>query len=166
MEAILQALSGQNGLLIAFLIIILVILVIVFAKKGVIKIHTDKVSVGDVSGDVERTIMRNQIEWAKLECEAFERKIPRFEGYDEYRGKFIIEKILDEIIKWIAFNHIEETKTYIDIKQSIVWNIVLKYAINDMMMSRSFKKEVDRQVEKVVKNLVRIRDEYINNYGE
>ena len=162
-EEIKEIINGPNGIIICILLIIIIFLIVRYAKLGLINIKTKNLSVGKTASETERTIMRNQIEWAKLACQAFESKIPRFEGYDIYKGKYIIERVFDECVKWIAFNHIETTDAYISIKQEIIWNMVQSYVENEKLRSKSFKKTVDEYVAYVVTSLVNIREEYDKN---
>lgn len=165
MEYVVSALTSDNGWLVAVLIIIILVLCAIGIKHGALKIKTDKIVVGQDASDLERTIMRQQIEWTKIACYSFEQKVPKFPEYDKYRGRFIIEKVFDEIIKWIAFNHIKDNDAYIRIKQDIVWNIIQKYAKNKAIMSKSFRHAVDNNVEYVIKNLVDIREQYSDKWG-
>ena len=159
-ETIGEVLTSGNGIAIGVLIVIIVILVIIGIKKGLFSWHGDNLTIGREASEKERSIIRNQIDWAKLACQAFETQVPRFEGYNEFKGKFIIEKAYDEIIRWIAFNHIESTKSYISIKQEIIWNIVLKYTAAKDITSPKFRKMTNEYVEYIIDNLIKIRDEY------
>ena len=155
-----DVLTSDNGFLVSFLFLLLVVLIIICARLGIVKIKTDKLTVGADAGETERTIVRNQIEWCTLATAAFESKIPRHENYDKYRGKYICEQVLDEVVKWIAFNHIENKRAYIGIKQEIIWNIVQSHVVRDEMRTDEFRKYVDEYVEYVIENLVAIRNEY------
>lgn len=127
------------------------------ARFGHIKIKTDKILVSRDASEQERTIMKKQIEYAHIACKAFESKIPRFDHYNEYLGSYIMEKTFDEIVNWIAFNHIQDNEDYISIKQEMIWNIITAEAVNDYIKSKHFKKMVDENVEQIVKRLVQIR---------
>lgn len=157
MEIIGDILTSSNGIVIA---VLFVVLMMVCVRYGNIKVKTDKLTIGKDSSETERAIMRNQIEWCKLSCTAFEQKMPKFEGYDKYRGRYIAEKVFDEMINWIVFNHIEDSRTYIGIKQEIIWNLIQGLTEADEMRTQEFRKKVNQYVEKTVKNLVIIRNEY------
>ncbi len=159
-EAIGNIFTSANGVTVGVLILIIIALVFICARLGIVKIKTDKLSVGMNAGEVERTIIRNQIGWVKKACRAFEGQVPQPEGYNQYRTKFILEILLDEIIEWIIFNHIEDKKTYIEIKQDIIWNIVLANVDKKEMRSEKFHKAINEYVEKVIKGLVAVREEY------
>ena len=119
-EAIVSAFRDGNG----WLIILMLVLLGVCAKLGLVKIKTDKISVGRDASLAERNLMKKQVEYAYQACKAFEQRIPKFDGYNTYLGKYITEVTFDEIVNWIMFNHIEDTADYIKIKQDIIWNII------------------------------------------
>ena len=160
MEPIMHGLESNNGILVAITLIILVLLIIMCVKSNILKIHTNKFSMGK-SSEIERAIIRHQIEWAHLTCVAFEDKVPKsFEGYDYYRSKYILEKVYDEVVNWIIFNHIETTDTYIKLKQDIIWKIVLSNTNSSSIRTTKFQKEVFNEVQKLIENLLIIRQEY------
>jgi hypothetical protein len=159
-EAIGEVFTSGNGAAIAILITIIVILLVFGAKRGLFSIHTDIISVGEEASETERTIMRHQIDFAKQACGAFENQIRKTENYNDYLGKYIIELCFDEIINWIAFNHIECTKTYVALKQDTIWNIVQSHTENPAMKSPQFKKQTDAHIRYIIQRLVDIRNEY------
>lgn len=159
-KTINDVLTGDNGVLIALLAVILIIICI---KYGNIRIKTDKIKIGKDNGELERDIMRNQKDWCKLSLEAFERNMPKFEGYNQDRGTLIVEKVYDEMIDWIMLNHIRTEKKYIEAKQTKVWNIVQKWTVNDELKTKSFEDKVNKQVAEVIKMLVEIREDFRKN---
>lgn len=159
-EAIEKILISNNGILIALLFLILIVLIIFCSRFGLIKIKTDKLTIGRESSELERTIMRNQIEYVEMSIKAFEQRMPKPEGYNVYRGKYITERAFDEIVKWIAFNHIRTDDHYIQIKQASIWNLVQSLTEKNEFQDDSFKESVDKFVVELIKNLVAIRKEY------
>ena len=159
-EAIGNVLSGSNGVAVGLLIVLVIVLVFICAKLGLINIKTDKISVGREASETERTIVRNQIEWCQMACRGFECQVPRQQGYDIYRGKYITELVIDEMTSWVYFNHIESRKTYIELKQDIVWNIVQANVERDELRTESFRRSVYELVEHIIERLVSIREEY------
>lgn len=155
-DAIVEMFKSGNGIW----VILVIALLIVAGRLGLIKIKNDKISFGKWSSENERTIMKKQIEYAQNTCKAFEKRIPRFDGYNEYIGKYIAEKAFDEIVTWIAFNHIQDDEDYIGIKQEMIWNVVTSEIIRDELKSKEFRRQVDKSVEQIIKRLVQIR---VNN---
>lgn len=172
MNEVSTALQSDNGWIIAILIVIIVVLLIIGARFGLIKIKTNKLQVGideEVlrqarmnAEDTAHQIIKHQKDWATIAVSAFNRKIPKPEDYNEFRGKFLLEKALNVITDWIVLNHIEDKKTYIELKQELVWNLILSYTEKKELRSDRFKKEVYDYVEYIIKNLVRIRKQYNN----
>ena len=160
MENVTEALQTDNGWIIAILIAIIVILLIIGARHGLVKIKTDKIQVGRDASNQTQKIIKHQEDWVKIAVSAFEQKIPKFDDYDEWRGKFLIEKCLNVINDWIVQNHIETTKNYIELKQEMIWNLLLTHTEKDELRSTKFKKEVYAYVEYIIRNLVRIRKQY------
>lgn len=156
-ETIEKVLTSGNG---AIIFLLFATLVIVCSRWGIIKVKTDKLTIGRDSSENERTIIRWQTEYCKLSCKAFEQNIPKFESYNEYRGKYIIERCYDEMVTWIVFNNIKDEKTYISIKQEMIWNLVQELTDAESMKTKEFKKIVYDYIDNLIKNLVKIRREY------
>lgn len=134
------------------------------AKFGLFRFNSDKLSIG--YQDKERTIIRQQIEFAENACMSFiiQQNIP--EECDKYRMWFVNEKIYDEMIKWISFNHITTDDTYIEIKQNIILGIVATYTQKDFFKSEQFKEMCNKEVSRIIHKLVDIRKYYIKKRGE
>lgn len=143
-----------------WLVVVILVLGFIAARQGYLKYKGDKLSLGRDMSENERTIIKNQTEHAKWYVEAFEKEIPDYEGYDIYHGKYIIEVIYDEVVKWVVFNHIQNTQSYIKIKQRTIWSIVQTMTTEEVMRTSEFKKKVYKGVEELIKDLVAIREEY------
>ena len=141
-------------------IIIIIGLIIFSVKIGLLKVKTDKIQMGRDFSDEERAIIRNQCESVKKILAAFEQAIPRWNGYDEFRGKYILELLYDEIVNWIIYNHVENKEAYVSLKQEAVWNIVQANVTHKKMRSKEFKQQVDEQVAHIIQRLIDIRKEY------
>ena len=144
----------------AWLVLIIAVLGCVAARQGYLKYKGDKFSFGRDISDIERTIIKNQTEYARWYVDAFEKEIPNYKGYDVYHGKYILEVVYDEIVRWIVLNHIQNTKSYIEIKQKIIWSMVQSMTTEDVMRTEAFKKKVYDSIKDLIKGLVDVRDEY------
>lgn len=156
-DVIGQVLTSSNGIIIA---ILLIIVVVIATKYGLIKVKTDKVTIGRESSENERVIIRQQNEYVEWATTAFERQIPKFEGYDRKRGELIVALIRLEINNWITQNHIKTTSRYVTLKQDQVWNIVQANTIAEAMEGDEFHEQVNTVVEQIITALVAIRKEY------
>lgn len=159
-EVIGEILTSGNGIVITVAIVAVVIWCGIEAKKGIIKIKTKNISVGKESREAERDVVRNQYEWTVSACEAFVNHVPVFEGRDDGIMNAVIHKCIIEIARWIMLNHIHDTKSYIKIKQDVIWNLVQKHVRHKKLTSDEFRAEVDAYVDYIIKNLVTIRKEF------
>ena len=136
----------------------LVVLLAVLVKKGLVSFKGKGLKVGNK--DMERTIIRNQIMFCKTELSDFYSKIPNFEGRDEWRLKYIIEKCLDVFVDAISLNHITLEPVYVDLKCRVVWDEVLQNADNASILTDDFKKVVYDETKHIIEKLIEIREYY------
>lgn len=156
-QAIEKILLSDNSTIVLFFLIVIMILLAHFSKKGVFKWHTEKLTIG--VSENERAIIRQQVEWSELEIESLA-FTERFNHVDEWRTKFILEKLFDEVLQWIIFNHITDSPEYISIKQEKIWNLTQTFVIKDEFKSEEFKDFIYKEVEKIIKRLVFLRRQY------
>ena len=156
-QAIEKILLSDNSTIILFFLIVIMLLLAHFSKKGVFKWHTEKLTIG--VSENERAIIRQQVEWAELEIESLA-FTERFNNVNEWRTKFILEKLFDEVLQWIIFNHITDSPEYISIKQEKIWNLTQTFVIKDEFKSEEFKDFIYEEVEKIIKRLVFLRRQY------
>ncbi len=133
------------------------------AKNGIIRFNSDKLSIG--YQDKERKIIRQQIEFTQNACMSFiiHQNIP--DDCDKYRLFFVNEKVYDEMINWISFNHITTDDTYIEIKQNIIQSIIATYTQNEFFKTPEFKDYINKEVSRIIHKLVDIR-KYYSKKGE
>ena len=158
MQQIVDIINGPNFAPVSIVLLILVTVVILLSKSGVLQVHTKYVSMG--IADKERNILRQQLLHAYQSCMGFLAKVPRFETFDEDRAKNICELIYDEMVNWIVLNHIEDTETYIGIRQESVWNIILCNILSLKYDNEDFKNQIYKNVERDIKMFVKIRKQY------
>lgn len=157
-EAILGILTSGNFLQIVLGIAALIVLFAFLAKKGLISFKSKGLKVGN--NDTERTIIRNQIMFCKTEISDFYNKIPNFEGRDDWRLKYIMEKCLDVFVDAISLNHITTEPVYMELKCRAVWDEVLQNADNANILSDDFKKVVYDETKLIIEKLIEIREFY------
>lgn len=136
----------------------LIILLAVLAKKGLISFKGKGLKVGN--NDVERTIIRNQIMFVKTEISDFYSKIPDFEGRDEWRLRYIMEKCLDVLVDAISLNHVTLDPVYVDLKCRAVWDEILQNTGNANILTDDFKKVVYDETKHIIEKLIEIREFY------
>ena len=108
----------------------------------------------------KRTIIRQQVEWATLYCDGVEARLPKPAGYNIWRSKFVLEKVLDEILTWITFNHISTNDNYIEIKQNKIINLVNSLTDKPEYQSKDFRETIKKEIKFVITKLVQIRELY------
>lgn len=157
-EALQSILTSENFLKSVVGIVALVILFAILVKKGLISFKGKGLKVGN--SDTERTIIRNQIMFVKTEISDFYNRIPNFEGRDEWRLKYIMEKCLDVLIDAVSLNHLTLEPVYVDLKCRAVWDEVLQNSGNTNILTDDFKKVVYDETKHIIEKLIEIREYY------
>ena len=157
-EAIQNILTSDNFWKTIIGIGALVILFAILVKKGLISFKGKGLKVGN--SDTERTIIRNQIMFVKTEISDFYNKIPYFEGRDEWRLKYIMEKCLDVLVDAVSLNHLTLEPVYVNLKCRAVWDEVLQNSDNTNILTDEFKKVVYDETKHIIEKLVEIREYY------
>lgn len=135
-------------------ILVLVVVAIILVKKGWLKIKTNKVQVGS---DNERNIIMTQMQKVESVVLAVYKKW----GYsnEDWKARYICSEIEDLLYKAVACNHINTNRTYVSLKQEAVWKTICQYADNP---SNELKEKVYSETEKLIADLVEIRDYFQN----
>lgn len=158
MEWLVDLINSSNAIPIIIIAILLIVIIAILAKKGIVSFKGKGLTVGN--NETERTIIRNQIMFVNTEISDFYSKIPFFDGRDEWRLKFIMEKCLDVFIDAISLNHITLEPMYIELKCRAVWDEVLQNADNPAILSDDFKKTIYDETKKIIEKLISIREYY------
>lgn len=158
MEWLTTLLISDNFWKAALSISALVILIAVLVKKGLVSFKGKGLKVGN--NEVERTIIRNQIMFCKTEISDFYSRVPDFEGRDDWRLKYIMEKCLDVLVDAISLNHVTLEPIYVDLKCRAVWDEVLQNADNANILTDDFKKVVYDETKYIIEKLIEIREFY------
>ena len=158
MEWLVDLINSSNAIPIIIIVVLLVVIIAILAKKGIISFKGKGLTVGN--NETERTIIRNQIMFVNTEISDFYSKIPFFDGRDEWRLKFIMEKCLDVFIDAISLNHITLEPMYVELKCRAVWDEVLQNADNPNILSDDFKKTIYDESKKIIEKLISIREYY------
>ena len=146
--------AGAAFLFLGFLAVIVIIL----SKAGLLQVHTDNVQIGAATG--EREIIRQQVEWTRLHYEGLENSMAKPEGYDRWRGKYVAERLIDEVVDWIVYNHINASKAYLEVKQDKIINILRKYVVKEEFLTEEFEESMREDTAMCINKLVQIRELY------
>ena len=129
-------------------------------QKGWVSIHSDKITIGKRAAETEQVILRRQVEYIDNAVNATMRHIPRHDKFDEWRTRFVLEKVIDTMVNWCMFNHIDTSERYIRLKAEEVWTVVQKYTWHEVYQTEEFHDYVLKFVREVIENLVAYRREY------
>ena len=140
----------------------LIICIIVMIKKGIISFKGKGLTVGNSNDerDIERTIIRSQIQYVKSAVSDFYDDIPDFPNRDEWRLKYICERIVSVFTDFISFNHISKEKIYVQMKQASIWEVIINNTAASIMTSDEFKDVVYAKTAEILDKLIEIREYY------
>ena len=162
MEWLASVLTSSNAIPIIIIVVLLVIIIAILAKKGIVSFKGKGLTVGNGNDerDIERTIIRSQIQYVKSAVSDFYDDIPNFEGRDEWRLKYICERIISVFTNIISFNHISREKIYTEMKQSEIWAVIINNTASEIMTSDEFKNVVYAKTAEILDKLISIREYY------
>ena len=163
MEWLASILNNPNSWKSFIFFFITLITLIILVKKGIISFKGKGLTVGNNDErDIERTIIRSQIQYVKSAVSDFYDDIPDFPNRDEWRLKYICERIISVFTDIISFNHISKEKIYTEMKQASIWAVIINNTAADIMTSDEFKNVVYAKTEEILDKLISIREYYKN----
>ena len=162
MEWLASVLTSSNAIPIIIIVVLLVVIIAILAKKGIVSFKGKGLIVGNGNDerDIERTIIRSQIQYVKSAVSDFYDDIPDFPNRDEWRLKYICERIISVFTNIISFNHISREKIYTDMKQSEIWAVIINNTASEIMTSDEFKNVVYAKTAEILDKLISIREYY------
>lgn len=152
-------------------VILLIVVLVILCKILKIRINTEHIQIGgeDKRAYYERSVVRNQVNQAKLFCMALENKIvdmidtPRSDGY---YVKYILECVFDKITEWIMYNHIENSEAYIESKQWEIQSLVYSFNPPAQFKTPEFQERMNRWVAEIIGRMVNVRKVYSEKAGK
>ena len=162
MEWLASILNNPNSWKSFIFFFITLIILIILVKKGIISFKGKGLTVGNGNDerDIERTIIRSQIQYVKSAVSDFYDDIPDFPERDEWRLRFICEKIVSVFTDIISFNHISKEKIYTEMKQASIWEVIINNTTASIMTSDEFKDVVYTKTAEILDKLISIREYY------
>lgn len=154
--------TSSNTASILVVIVALVLVIAFLAKKGIVSFKGFGLTVdnGADEREIERNIIRSQIMYVKSTILDFYDDIPTFEGRNEWKLKFICEKIITVFTDAISLNHISREKIYTEMKQASVWAVIVNNTKAEEITSDEFKKVVYEKTSEILEKLISIREYY------
>lgn len=162
MEWIGTALSSPYTWEVLIGLVVVILIVMLMAKTGLLKIHTKAVSIGDYESGkkINQRVVRRQIEFAEAFCTNLLAEIEHMypeQHFGGWKTRCILELVYDEIIKWISFNHITDDEVYINNKVAVIRATVMRNDPDDFFKTSEFEEKIRMWVLQMVKQLVAIR---------
>lgn len=154
-QSIYGILTSSNALLIVCGILLILIILIKGIKEGYLRFNKAGINVGNA--DKERNIIRQQIEYAHTYLTSLENELEVSKSVDKWRVKYVIERVYDEVVDWISFNHITDKGDYIQIKQDKVWYLVQSFVYKPEFQSTEFRLYCDEAIRHIIVHLIKIR---------
>lgn len=147
---------ANNGIWSLLTVVFVFIVICMMVKKGILSFKGHGVSLG--TADSESKIRNMQQLYAKSLFEGTIADLPKDCEY--YHKRFVISQCLDEVERMIRENHITDDDTYIETEYQIIYSIILKHTTIDYFRKDDFKTYLHDLIEKLVKQLVKIRKQY------
>ena len=153
-----DVLTSPNAIAILVFLGVCLIGGLVLIKSGMLQVHTTAVRVG--AADRERNIIRQQLDYVSLHLKNIENGLEKPEGYNEWLGKYIIERVFDEYVSWITFNHLSKASAYIEIKQNKLVDLIGQYTVKEEFRTEEFTEFIRKDTKQMIYDLIQIREIY------
>lgn len=157
-ENLTRILTSSNAVPVLITLVVIILIIAILGKKGLLTFDIKGIKLGQ--SELERTIIRNQSEWAKLYCDSMEPRLPHPEGYDIWKSKYILECVYDEILTWITYNHITTNDSYIEIKQNKLIFLITSLTVKKDYQTEEFNDIIKKETKFIISKLVQIRELY------
>lgn len=155
MEAL--AALASNGWMSLVTVLVIFGIICLMIKKGILGGSIKGIKIGN-NAEAEVKIRSMQDLYSKSLLESTISFLP--ETCEYYHRRFVIAECLDEVQRMIRENHITDDSVYIETEYSIIYNIVLKYTKDKYFQSEEFRAYLHDIVEKLIRQLVKIRKQY------
>ena len=143
-------------------VILLIVMIVgyILLRTGKLQIKTKSVQLGKADiEENERKIMRQQMSFLHVSAEGMISQLPS--DLDMWRAKYVMAKVCDVLEEAILYNHIERgDEKYINIKQQLVYNAVLKRTEKDYFKTQEFHDLCDKFTRDMLNEFVNIREVY------
>lgn len=157
LPALIEKASSLYGVV---LLLIIMVVCYVLLRTGKLQIKTKSVQLGKADiEENERKIMRQQMSFLHVSAEGMISQLPN--DLDMWRAKYVMAKVCDVLEEAILYNHIQRgDEKYINIKQQLVYNAVLKRTEKDYFKTQEFKDICDKFTRDMLTEFVNIREVY------
>lgn len=153
-----EILTSSNAVFILVAVVVIIALLAIMGKQGLLTFDIKGIKLS--SRESERMIILRQSEWAKLYCDGMEPRLPHPEGYDIWKSRYILERVYDEIMTWILYNHVTNNESYVEIKQNKLVFLINSLTVKEDYHTEEFNDLVRKETKFIISKLVQIREYY------
>lgn len=157
-HAIETIFTSQNALSSILFLTVCAIGGVVIVKSGMLQIHTSAIQIS--SADKERGVIKQQLDYVLMHLNSIEANLDKPKGYNEYLGRFIIEKAYDKYVQWIVINHISRSERYIKLKQDELVEVISQYTQKEEFKAPEFEAFIRDDTKQTLLALLEIREVY------
>jgi len=158
MDWLANLINGTNGIFALLFGLVALVILVYLVKSGMLNFNAKGLSIS--TRERELDLIRKQIQYVNNRMDATIRDLPvrLTEGLHYYFAKYVISKVKDCFEEAIIYNNMEEG-SYIELKQELIYNVVLKITKDDYFKSPEFKVYLYDLVEKTLQKLITLRKE-------
>lgn len=158
-----QAMAQSIPTLVFALIIFLIIVILV--AKGKVSWKGKGLTVGRrESQDLERQILRAQLDIAESSTVEIIRQLP--EELQNYRGYYVAERCNDRVARWISLNHLSKDPLYKSVKKEEIHAVCFSLMDREKVVNPEFVAALDKSVDALIDKLVDIRVYFEQKFKE
>lgn len=160
-------LTSANATVVLIFLLAVIFIVAKAIRSGTINLHTGVLDIGKIgkSIDDERELIRQQVKWLELFIADKYVELAKYKENDEFHTKYVLEKMFDEVIEWVLYNHITTRGEYVKIKQDLMWRLIKGLTYADVYHTDEFKQYVYDQTETVILHLIQIKKDFYSKQG-
>lgn len=154
-----EILNGDNSLQVLIFLWLVLLLLFFLVRGDILKIRTPHVKIG--VDERERAIIRQQTEWTYQYVTGLYGIIKeKYPIVNPLATKYILERVYDEIVVWIMFNHISRSDMYIMVKAEKLQGLVYAMDVHEVIRTEEFAKIMAVWTKEIINRLVDIREYY------
>lgn len=134
-----------------------VFVIIYCLRKGIFSVNTGAVQLGRTKGR-EREILSKQISYINLHMGTIAVQLcKQFPEVNKYHIKYVVELLIDELVKRVTLNHISLDEIYVEDTTLTLVQISRKRSEKDYFWSEEFEAFTREEVKKILTQLLNIR---------
>ena len=155
-ESLKEVITSPNAWLFLAFVVIVLVLILKMIKHGLLNVKTKSFQIGN--SERERVILTKQNQLAYSYIMALEPIIQEDDELKRYITVCMLEKVYDEVVKWILANHMNTSEEYVILKQEEITYLVSSLAVNPKIRSKEFVDRMKSWTKELIERLVQVRE--------